>query len=143
MEMRDPGAMDGNPLAAFTIPAEVAAGGGTVRAAGPMVKAATFESAAPGVETLTLAVPPVAGKLAGTVAVSCAPLSSAVASGAPFHSTVEVRRKLAPSMVRVKAGPPAGADAGVRFKMAGTGVFTAKVAALDVNPLGLISAIMT
>ena len=47
-------------------------------------------------------------------AVTCAALMNVVGRGAPFHSTVAPAPNPAPSIVTVKAAPPAAAFAGVR-----------------------------
>jgi len=52
------------------------------------------------------------------------PLTNAVASGEPFHSTVEPGTKLVPLTVRVNAAAPAVAVLGLRLVMVGTGAET-------------------
>lgn len=61
----------------------------------------------PGVTTVTSAVPGLAIRLAGTVAVKLVPPRYFVETGDPFHCTVEDKRKPEPYTVRVKVGPPA------------------------------------
>src|ERR1039457_941503 len=103
MAISVPGAMAGSELAALSIPAELVAGTGN-----PMVKASAFD-VAPSPATVMLAVPAVAMSAAGTLAVNWDALTNVVASGAPFHCTLELAVKPAPVTVRVKAAPPGAA----------------------------------
>jgi hypothetical protein len=72
-----------------------------------------------GVTTVTGAVPAVAIKEAGTVAVSCVAETNVVASGLPFQFTVEVETKFVPFTVNVNCGPPAVAQVGLSALMVG------------------------
>src|SRR5262249_57584035 len=59
---------------------------------------------------------------------------------APFHWTVELGRKLAPGTIKVNAGPPAGAAAGLIRSSDGTGLSRGptivKFATFEVPPPG-------
>ena len=70
------------------------------------VKNAGFDRPAPGLFTVTEAVPAVAMFAAGTVAVSCELLTKVVVSGMPFQLTVAPETKPVPLTVSVKSGPP-------------------------------------
>jgi hypothetical protein len=74
----------------------------------------------PAVVTVTLAVPAVAIRLAGTAAVSWVALTKVVVSPAPFQFTVAPETKFVPVTVRVKAPPPAVAELGLRLVMVGS-----------------------
>lgn len=56
---------------------------------------------------------------------------------APFQRTTEPGKKLVPMTVSVNAGPPAVAVAGLKVVVVGTGLFSAKVRAVDVPPPGV------
>src|ERR1035441_9558526 len=114
--IRVPGAMEGRKLAELRIPLKVTVG---VRRA--MVKASAFD-VAPSPATVTLAVPAVAMRAAGTLAVNWEALTNVVASGAPFHCTLELAVKPAPVTVRVKAAPPGAAALGLRLAREAAGV---------------------
>src|ERR1035441_6007491 len=116
MAISVPGAMAGSSLAALSIPAELVAGTGN-----PMVKASAFD-VAPSPATVMLAVPAVAMSAAGTLAVNWDALTNVVASGAPFHCTLELAVKLAPVTVKVKAAPPGAAALGLRLAREAAGV---------------------
>src|SRR5450759_3045755 len=109
MAIRVPGAMAGMELAALRIPAELVPG-----TWGAMVKGSAFDGP-PSPATLTLAVPAVAKRAAGTRAVNWEALTKVVTSLAPFHCTMELAGKLPPLTVRVKSGPPANTEAGMRL----------------------------
>jgi len=85
MAISVPGAMAGSALAALRMPAVLVAGTGRA-----MVKGSAFESP-PSPVTVTLAVPAVAMRAAGTPAVNWEALTKVVASGTPFHCTVDWR----------------------------------------------------
>ncbi len=76
--------------------------------------------------TVTLAVPAVAMRFVGTVAVNCVALPKVVASGVPFQFTVAPEAKFVPFTVRVKPRPPAGVVAGERLVMVGPTELTVK-----------------
>ena len=66
-----------------------------------------------GVATVIDAVPAVAMRTAGTVAVSCVVETNVVANAVPFQFTVEPETKLVPFTVSVNCGPPAVAQVGL------------------------------
>ena len=66
-----------------------------------------------GVTTVSDAVPAVAMRTAGTVAVSCVVETNVVANAVPFQFTVEPETKLVPFTVSVNCGPPAVAQVGL------------------------------
>jgi hypothetical protein len=66
-----------------------------------------------GFTTVIEAVPAVAIREAGTVAVSFVEETYVVASAVPFQSTVEVETKFVPFTVNVNCGPPAVAQVGL------------------------------
>ena len=115
-------------------------------ALGETVKVDAAEATLPGFTTVTVADPADAVRAAGTVAVSCVALTQVVASVVPFHWTTEPgsscwtqtqgEMKLAPFTVRVKSGPPATTDAGLRPEIAGTRGVTVKVAMFELAPDG-------
>src|SRR5262249_3338901 len=86
-----------------------------------IVKLSELDAAAPGVATLIVAVPAVAIRLAGTMAVSRGGLTKFVVRTGEFHRTVEPVPKLVPPPVMVNAGPPAAADAGAIEESPGAG----------------------
>ena len=59
-----------------------------------------------GFTTVIDAVPGLAMRMAGTVAVTCVEETNDVASGEPFQFTVEVETKFVPFTVNVNCGPP-------------------------------------
>lgn len=85
------------------------------------VNVAPVEVAPPGSATVTLAVPIVAIRPAGTAAVSWLALTNAVTSAAPFQFTVAPETKFVPLTVRVKSAAPAIAELGLRLEIVGTG----------------------
>jgi hypothetical protein len=110
------------------------------------VKVNPFDVPPPGVgfTTVTVAVPAVAMRLAGTEAVNFVPLTyvvrstSVTLSNVPtVHRTVEVETKFVPVTVRVKAAPPAVALGGESEVAVGNGLLMVKVRALDVPPPGV------
>ena len=66
-----------------------------------------------GFTTVIEAVPAVAIREAGTVAVSCVEETNIVASAVPFQFTVEPETKFVPFTVKVNCGPPAPAQVGL------------------------------
>jgi hypothetical protein len=89
------------------------------------------ETAPPAFSTLITALPAVAIKLAGTVALRAAALRRVVGRAAPFHFTVAPDRNPEPFTVRVKAAPPATAEAGVKVLIMGIGAITVNVCPLE------------
>ena len=59
--------------------------------------------------------------VAGIKAVSCVPLTKVVVRLASFHRTIDPFTKFVPVTVRVNAGEPAVAEAGLRPVIVGTG----------------------
>ena len=82
----------------------------------PMVKVEA-PVATPLVVTVTLAVPGLVTKLAGTMAVNWVLLTNVVDKLAPLHATDEVFKKPVPLTVSVKEGPPGAAKFGFRLVM--------------------------
>lgn len=58
-------------------------------------------------------------RLAATAAFNCVALRNVVVNCAPFQLAMAPETKLEPLMVRMKSGPPAGTDDGMRLVMAG------------------------
>src|ERR1035441_7467663 len=75
--------------------------------AGVMRNSVAFENVLPSADTSIIAVPAVAIDAAGTVAVNCVGLISAVVRACAFHRTVAPAKKLEPVTVSVNDGPPA------------------------------------
>ena len=75
-----------------------------------------------GVETETCAVAAVAMSAAVIAACKPVPEMNAVVRALPFHLTVEADMKFVPVTVRVKPGPPAAAELGLREPVASDGV---------------------
>src|ERR1035437_3601385 len=115
MAIKVPGALAGTELAALRIPAELVLG-----PSGAMAKGIALD-AAPSPATVTLAVPAVAMRTAGTRAVNWPALTKVVTSGVPFHCTVELAVEAAPDTVRVKAAPPGAAELGLRLARVAAG----------------------
>ena len=78
-----------------------------------IVNVCTFDVPPHGVTTVSDAVPAVAMRTAGTVAVSCVVETNVVANAVPFQFTVEPETKLVPFTVSVNCGPPAVAQVGL------------------------------
>ena len=85
-----------------------------------------------GVTTVIDAVPAVAIRAAGTVAVSCVEETNAVVSAVPFHFTVEPETKFVPFTVKVNCGPPAVAQVGLSELIVGTALIVITSVALPV-----------
>lgn len=85
----------------------------------PIVNVCAFDVPPHGVRTVIDAVPAVAMRAAGTVAVSCVAETKAVASGLPFQFTVEPETKFVPFTVSVNCGPPAAVHVGLSEVMVG------------------------
>jgi hypothetical protein len=92
--------------------------------------------------TVTAALPELAIRLAGTAAVSCVLLTTVVESAVPFHCTVDVLKKFVPLTVRVKAGPAAVANTGLRLVIVGTGAVTVTWTALEAPPTVLATVML-
>jgi hypothetical protein len=90
--------------------------------------------------TVIEAVPAVAIRAAGTVAVSCVPETKVVASGDPFQLTVEIAAKFVPFTVKVNCPPPAVAQVGLRVLMVGTATIV-NVSAFDAGPVEFLTVI--
>src|ERR1035441_2841745 len=102
--------------------------------AGVMRNSVAFENVLLSADTSIIAVPAVAIDAAGTVAVNCVGLISAVVRACAFHRTVAPAKKLEPVTVSVNDGPPAVTEAGDRAVIAGVPV-TVRVRLFDVgNP---------
>jgi len=91
--------------------------------------------------TVTLAVPTLAIRAAGTVAVICVALMNVAANCVAPKATVEVEVKLLPFTVSVKAAPPAMALAGLRLVIVGAGGLTVKATPRDI-PLTLLTVML-
>src|SRR5439155_13490573 len=85
-----------------------------------------------GVTTVIDAVPAVAIRAAGTVAVSCVEETNAVVSAVPFQFTVEPETKFVPFTVKVNCAPPAVAQVGVGELIVGTALIVITSVALPV-----------
>src|SRR5436190_4849949 len=102
-----------------------------------MVKVSEFAVPPHGLTTVIEAVPAVAMRPAGTVAVSCVAETNVVASGLPFQFTVEPETKLLPFTVNVNCGPPAVPQVGLSELTVGAALIvitSVAVAALQVPP---------
>jgi hypothetical protein len=85
-----------------------------------------------GFTTVTEAVPAVAIREAGTIAVSCVEETNVVASAVPFQFTVEVETKFVPFTVNVNCGPPGVTQAGLIELMVGLALMVITSVALAV-----------
>src|SRR5207249_4847629 len=94
-------------------PAPQAVSGLVMTGVAAMVNVCAFDVPPHGVTTVIEAVPAVAMRAAGTVAVSCVAETNAVASALPFQFTVEPETKFVPFTVNVNCGPPAAAQVGL------------------------------
>ena len=107
-----------------------------------MVKVIALEVPPPGalLRTVTLAVPPVAMSAALMLAVNWVLDTYVVVRFDPFQRTVDTPlTKPVPFTVRVKADPPAVADAGLKLVMVGTGLLLiVNVSVFDVPPPGAL-----
>src|SRR5207248_9676471 len=103
-----------------------------------IVHVCTFDVPPPGAGLTTVidAVPAVATRDAGTVAVSCVEETKVVARGAPFQFTVEVETNLVPFTVKVKSALPAVLQVGLIDVVVGTGLLIVNVTEFDVPPAG-------
>lgn len=95
---------------------------------------------APGVTTVTLAVPAVAMLAAGTLALSEVTLTNVVVSAVPFQLIVEPLTKLLPVAVSVNVAPPAVAELGDTEDNTGAGAAcTTNETAADVPTVGVVT----
>jgi hypothetical protein len=113
MEIKDPGAMEGSPLAAFTTPWAPVTGEGN-----RTFNARVLEMP-PGTVTAIPTLPWAAIRAAGTLAVNCVSLTNVVGSGPPFHWTTAPARNPLPPTASVKPGPPRMTEPGLREVIAG------------------------
>ena len=98
-----------------------------------IVNVCAFDVAAQ-LTTVTEAVPAVAIRAAGTVAVSCVAETNVVANAVPFQFTVEIAAKFVPFTVNVNPGPPAVAQVGLSELMVG-GATIVNVTEFDAEPV--------
>src|SRR5439155_2314722 len=82
--------------------------------------------------TVIDAVPAVAIRAAGTVAVSCVEETNAVVSAVPFHFTVEPETKFVPFTVKVNCDTPDVAQLGLSELIVGTALIVITSVALPV-----------
>lgn len=109
----------------------------------PMVNVTAFDVPPHGVTTVTDAVPAVAMRAAGTVAVSCVAETDDVVSGLPFQFTVEPETKLVPLTVNVNCEPPAVAQVGLSELTVGAALIViTKVAVALLHELAPLLAVM-
>jgi len=110
-----------------------------------IVKVCALDVPPHGVTTVIEAVPAVAIRAAGTVAVSCVPLTNAVVSGPPFQFTVEPETKLLPFTVSVNCGPPAAMQVGLIELIVGAlPIVITRVALAELQePAPLLAVIVT
>ena len=106
-----------------------------------IVHVCTFDVPPPGAGLTTVidAVPAVATRDAGTVAVSCVEETNVVASVVAFHFTVEVETKFVPFTVMVNDEHPAGYEFGLSEVVVGTGLLMVNVTAFDAEPVGFFA----
>lgn len=91
-----------------------------------------------GVVTVIDAVPALAIRDAGTVAVSCMEETNVVPNAVPFHFTVEPETKFVPFTVKVNPGPPAAAQVGLSELMVGTALIVITRVAFPVYMQGFV-----
>ena len=111
-----------------------------------MVKVIALEVPPPGAlfRTVTLAVPPVAMSAAFMLAVNWVLDTYVVARFDPFQRTVDTPlTKLVPFTVRVKADPPAVADAGFKLVMFGRRLLMVNVSVFEMPPPGALLSTAT
>lgn len=104
-----------------------------VGSGGLMVNVAPVE-VPPAVVTVTLILPAVAIRLAGTDAASSVELMNIVVSAVPPHLIVAADVKFLPLTVRRNAAPPAVAELGLKLVIVGSGGLMVNVAAAEVPP---------
>ena len=93
---------------------------------------------APQLTTVIEAVPAVAMRAAGTVAVSCVAETNVVVSAVPFQFTVEIVAKFVPLTVKVNPGPPAVAQVGLSELIVG-GATIVNVTGFDAEPVEFLT----
>ena len=93
---------------------------------------------APQLTTVTEALPAVAMREAGTVAVSCVAETNVVVSAVPFQFTVEIAAKFVPLTVNVNPGPPAVAQVGLSELMVGDAMIV-NVTGFDAEPVEFLT----
>jgi hypothetical protein len=110
-----------------------------------IVNVLAFDVPPHGVTTVIEAVPAVAMRAAGTVAVSCVAETNAVVTGVPFQFTVEPETKLVPFTVSVNCGPPAAVQVGLSELVVGTALIVITRVALAVlqEPAPLLALMVT
>jgi hypothetical protein len=110
-----------------------------------MVNVTAFDVPPPGAGFTTVmdAVPALAIRAAGTVAVSCVALTYVVVSGLPFQFTVEPETKLVPFTVSVNCAPPAVAEVGLIELIVGTGLLIVMTSVAVPVPPALVALIVT
>jgi hypothetical protein len=91
-----------------------------------------------GFTTVIEAVPALAMRMAGTVAVTCVEETNDVVSGEPFQFTVEVETKFVPFTVNVNCGPPGATQVGSIELMVGLALIVITSVALPVYMQGLV-----
>jgi hypothetical protein len=108
-----------------------------------MVNVRAFDVPPHGVTAVIEAVPAVAMRAAGTVAVSWVEEINVVASGLPFQFTAEPETKLVPLIVSVNCAPPAVAQVGLSELIVGTALSViASVALAVLQGLAPLLAVM-
>ena len=110
-----------------------------------MVNVTAFDVPPPGAgfTTVTDAVPALAIRAAGTVAVSRVALTNVVVSAVPFQFTVEPETKLVPFTVNVNCAPPAVAEVGLIEVIVGTGLLMVMTSVAVPVPPELVALIVT
>jgi hypothetical protein len=103
-----------------------------------IVNVCAFDVPPHGVTTVTEAVPAVAMRAAGTVAVSCVAETNVVVSAVPLHLTVEPNTKLVPLTVNVNCGPPAVVQVGLSELIVG-GATIVNVTGFDAEPVEFLT----
>ena len=112
----------------------------------PIVNVFAFDVPPHEVTTVIEAVPALAMRAAGTVAVTCVAETTVVPSGLPFQFTVEPETKFVPFTVNVNpVGLPAVAQVGLSELMVGTALIVITSVALAVlqGPAPLLAVIVT
>jgi hypothetical protein len=110
-----------------------------------IVNVCAFDVPPPGAGLTTVidAVPAVATREAGTVAVNCVAEINVVVSEVPFQSTVEVETKFVPLTVKVNCGPPAVAQVGLIAVVVGTRLLMVMTSVAVPVPPALVALIVT